>query len=88
MPGDLDRRLRTLEAQAPASDPFSVLVMVRHEGTTVSVCWSLPDSRTDTLTLGEYRTRYREQYRDRERWYIHSTAEPIEDRLCKHWWDE
>ena len=78
-------RLAALEARAPAREPFAVDVTVHHDGTSVGVCYPLPDAHTDTMTLGEYRARFDETYRAIEYWLIADDAQPVEDQLCTHW---
>jgi hypothetical protein len=60
-----------------------VLVEVMHEGTTVCVCYPLPNAHTDRMTLGDYRARFGETYRRRERWYLMNGAVPVEDRMAE-----
>ena len=88
MPGDLDRRLRVLEESNPPEALWCVLLFVCgtcRGGTSVSLCFIDVQPRMEHVTLREYRTRYGEQDRDRERWTIAGDAEPDPDRQCVHW---
>jgi len=78
-------RLAALERSRPSREPFCVLVMVCHDGTTAAVCWPLPDAHTDRLTLDAYRAQYGDQYRSLESWTVLADTEPIADRMCLHW---
>jgi hypothetical protein len=78
-------RLVALEGQQPSTEPFAVQVIVCRDGTTVSLCYPVPNARTDRLTLGEYRAQCGETYRHLEHWIILGDAKPIDDRCCSGW---
>jgi hypothetical protein len=78
-------RLAALEGQQPSTEPFAVQVEVARDGTTVSVCYPLPNAHTDRMTLRAYRARFGDRYRHRERWVILGDAEPVEDRMSERW---